>query len=218
VHSYPHPRNRKVRILATLGPSSQTPEMIEKLFLAGADAFRINMSHGEQAEKAKLVEHIRALEKAHDRPTTILVDLQGPKLRVGSFLEGKVELKTGASFTLDDNNEPGDEKRVFLPHPEIFAALHEGSRLLLDDGKLVLRVLSVGSAQIKTNVEVGGMLSDRKGLNVPDVVVPIPALTDKDRSDLAFAIGQNVDWIAMSFVRRCGRGQETDRRKSSLAR
>lgn len=188
--------------MATLGPSSNTPEMIEKLFLAGADAFRINMSHGEQADKARLVEHIRALEKKHDRPSTILVDLQGPKLRVGTFAEGKVMLKTGAKFVLDNDRAPGDAKRVFLPHPEIFEALEPNTRLLLDDGKLVLRVEKVTPVRIDAKVEVGGLLSDRKGLNVPDVVVPVAALTEKDRSDLAFAVEQGVDWIAMSFVQR----------------
>ena len=199
---YHKPRMRKVRILATLGPASDTPEMIEKLFRAGADAFRINMSHGEQADKARLVTHIRALEKAYNRPTTILVDLQGPKLRVGTFAGGKVELKTGAEFRLDTDKKAGDVKRVHLPHPEIFAALEVDARLLLDDGKLVLRVTEIGPDHIKTIVEVGGMLSDRKGLNVPDVVVPIAALTEKDRSDLAFALEQGVDWVAMSFVQR----------------
>lgn len=202
LNHYPKPRDRKVRILATLGPASDTPEMIETLYLAGADAFRINMSHGNQADKALLVQYIRALEKKHNRPTTILVDLQGPKLRVGTFAAGKVMLETGASFVLDAQNIPGDATRVYLPHPEIFAALHEGTRLLLDDGKLVLRVKSVTENRIETMVEVGGALSDRKGLNVPDVVVPVAALTEKDRSDLAFALEQGVDWVAMSFVQR----------------
>jgi pyruvate kinase len=199
---YHKPRMRKVRILATLGPASDTPEMIEKLFRAGADAFRVNMSHGEQADKAQLIANIRALEKAYNRPTTILVDLQGPKLRVGTFAEGKVELHTGDTFRLDTDQTPGDAHRVYLPHPEIFAALEVGARLLLDDGKLVLRVTEIGPEYINTTVEVGGALSNRKGLNVPDVVIPIAALTEKDRSDLAFALEQGVDWIAMSFVQR----------------
>ena len=199
---YHKPRMRKVRILATLGPASDTPEMIEKLFRAGADAFRVNMSHGEQADKAQLIANIRALEKAYNRPTTILVDLQGPKLRVGTFAEGKVELHTGDAFRLDTDETPGDAHRVYLPHPEIFAALEIGARLLLDDGKLVLRVTEIGPEYINTTVEVGGALSNRKGLNVPDVVIPIAALTEKDRSDLAFALEQGVDWIAMSFVQR----------------
>jgi pyruvate kinase len=199
---YHKPRMRKVRILATLGPASDTPEMIEKLFRAGADAFRVNMSHGEQADKAQLIAHIRALEKAYNRPTTILVDLQGPKLRVGTFADDKVELHTGHNFRLDTDTAPGDAHRVHLPHPEVFAALEVGARLLLDDGKLVLRVTEICPEHINTKIEVGGMLSNRKGLNVPDVVVPIAALTEKDRSDLAFALAQGVDWIAMSFVQR----------------
>lgn len=199
---YHKPRMRKVRILATLGPASDTPEMIEKLFRAGADAFRVNMSHGDQADKAQLIANIRALEKSYNRPTTILVDLQGPKLRVGTFADGKVELHTGDNFRLDTDTTPGDAQRVHLPHPEIFVALEVGARLLLDDGKLVLRVTEMGAEHINTIVEVGGMLSNRKGLNVPDVVVPIAALTEKDRSDLAFALEQGVDWIAMSFVQR----------------
>ena len=199
---YHKPRMRKVRILATLGPASDTPEMIEKLFRAGADAFRVNMSHGEQADKVQLIANIRALEKAYNRPTTILVDLQGPKFRVGTFADDKVELHTGHNFRLDTDKTPGDAHRVYLPHPEIFAALEIGARLLLDDGKLVLRVTEIAPDHINTKVEVGGMLSNRKGLNVPDVVVPIAALTEKDRSDLAFALEQGVDWIAMSFVQR----------------
>ncbi len=196
------PRQRKVRILATLGPASNTPEMIAKLFIAGADAFRINMSHGAHAEKAEIIKHIRALEKQFERPTTILFDLQGPKLRVGKFSDGKVELKTGSTFILDRDPAPGTAKRVELPHHEIFLAITEGARLLLDDGKLVLRVSKVEADKITTRVEVGGMLSNNKGLNVPDVVLPMAALTEKDRADLAFALEQNADWIALSFVQR----------------
>ncbi|OQW77374.1 MAG: pyruvate kinase [Proteobacteria bacterium ST_bin13] len=196
------PRMRKVRILATLGPASNTPEMIEKLFRAGADAFRINMSHGDQASKIALIEAIRALEKRTGRSSTILADLQGPKLRVGKFADGKVELITGKAFRLDRDKTPGDATRVELPHREIFVAIETGARLLLDDGKLVLRVTDHGDDWIETRIEVGGMLSNNKGLNVPDVVVPMAALTDKDRNDLAFALDQKVDWIALSFVQR----------------
>jgi pyruvate kinase len=196
------PRARRVRILATLGPASCSPEMIEKLWRSGADAFRINMSHGTQADKAELIGHIRAFERQIGRPMTILVDLQGPKLRVGTFAEGKVELKKGEKFILDRNPNPGDVNRVCLPHREVFAALEIGARLLLDDGKMVLRVTHVGEEQVETEVEVPGILSNHKGLNVPDVVVPMAALTEKDRSDLAFALDQGVDWIALSFVQR----------------
>ncbi|HEV2569855.1 pyruvate kinase [Sphingomonas sp.] len=200
--SFVEPRSRKVRILATLGPASNTPEMIERLFRAGADAFRVNMSHGAQAGHAETIAHIRGLEKALGRPTTILVDLQGPKLRVGSFAEGRANLQTGAQFVLDRDKAPGDAARVCLPHRELFVALEEGSRLLLDDGKLVLRVTEAGHDRIVTRVEVGGVLSNNKGLNVPDVVVPLAALTEKDRSDLAFALDHDIDWVALSFVQR----------------
>lgn len=195
-------RSRRVRILATLGPASNTPAMIEKLLRAGADAFRVNMSHGTQADRAKIISHIRSLEKSLGRPTTILVDLQGPKLRVGTFAEGAVTLKKGATFQLDLDKKAGDATRVCLPHREVFDALEVGSRLLLDDGKMVLRVTKISAEAITTKVEVGGTLSNHKGLNVPDVVVPMGAMTEKDRSDLAFALDQGVDWIALSFVQR----------------
>ena len=196
------PRRRKVRILATLGPASRSPEMIETLARAGADAFRLNMSHGEHADHAASVTAIRALEKKLNRPSTILADLQGPKLRVGTFADGLVVLEHGAAFHLDSDPTPGDATRVHLRHPEIFAALSPGHRLLLDDGKLVLRVTDNDGATITTRIEVGGPLSNHKGLNVPDVVVPLAALTPKDRTDLAFALDQGVDWIALSFVQR----------------
>jgi pyruvate kinase len=196
------PRSRKVRVLATLGPASNTPEMIAKLFEAGADAFRVNMSHGDQQSKVAVIEAIRGLERQYGRPTTILADLQGPKLRVGRFAEGRVMLEAGQRFTLDRLNEPGDATRVELPHPEIFAAIARDARLLLDDGKLVLRVLDHDDDKIVTEVVVGGALSNSKGLNVPDVVLPMAALTPKDISDLHFAVDQGVDWIALSFVQR----------------
>ncbi|MCU6454648.1 pyruvate kinase [Sphingomonas sp. A2-49] len=196
------PRSRKVRVLATLGPASNTPEMIATLFQAGADAFRINMSHGDQQSKIPVIQAIRALEKQFMRPTTILADLQGPKLRVGKFDGGRTVLESGSTFVLDRDKTPGDATRVELPHKEIFAAIEPGARLLLDDGKLVLRVTDHGPDRIETTVEVGGALSNNKGLNVPDVVLPMAALTEKDRSDLAFAVEQGVDWIALSFVQR----------------
>jgi pyruvate kinase len=191
-----------VKILATLGPASSTPEMIRQLMLAGADAFRINMSHGDQQQKAALVDAIRALEKEFKRPTTILFDLQGPKLRVGNFAEGGVELENGARFVLDRSDEPGDAHRVELPHPELFEAITVGSRLLVDDGKIKLKVLEADRNRIVSEVQVGGRISNHKGVNVPDVLVPIPALTEKDRSDLAFALEQGADWVALSFVQR----------------
>ena len=175
---------------------------MKALHRAGADAFRINMSHGAQEDKKKLFDHIRALEEKTGRPTTILADLQGPKLRIGTFADGKIVLKEGEPFTLDRLDEAGTQTRVKLPHKEIFEALAKGDRLLLDDGKIALRITEAGPDRIDTTVEVGGPLSNRKGVNVPDVAIPMSALTDKDRSDLAYALDQGADWIALSFVQR----------------
>src|SRR4051812_4226370 len=196
------PRSRKVKILATLGPASSDRRTIRKLMLAGADAFRINMSHGDQRQKARLVESIRALEKEFKRSTTILFDLQGPKLRVGQFKGGSAELVNGARFIFDRADKAGDARRVTLPHPELFESIRPGTNILIDDGKVRLNVLEADERQIVTEVKVGGAVSDNKGVNVPDVVVPIPALTDKDRDDLQFALEQKADWIALSFVQR----------------
>jgi pyruvate kinase len=196
------PRTRKVRILATLGPASRTPEMIRKLARAGADAFRINMSHGTHKDHLKLIETVRALERELERPTTLVADLQGPKLRVGRFEDGGATLEKGQTFLFDRDKGAGDSRRVSLPHREIFSSVGKGTRLLIDDGKLALRVVSATAEEIETVVEVGGRISDNKGLNVPDVVLPLAALTDKDRADLAFALDHHVDWIALSFVQR----------------
>jgi pyruvate kinase len=200
----PHvePRHRRVKVLATLGPASATEARIAELLAAGADAFRVNMSHGTLAERGALIAAIRAVEKASGRPLTILADLQGPKLRVGRFAGGHAELVAGAAFRLDRDPAPGDARRACLPHPELFAALTPGARLLIDDGKLVLSVAAVTADAIDCTVTVGGRISDNKGVNVPDVVVPLPALTPKDRSDLTFALDQGVDWIGLSFVQR----------------
>ena len=196
------PRSRKVKILATLGPASSDAKMIRQLMLDGADAFRINMSHGDQKQKAKLVEAIRALEKEFGRPTTILFDLQGPKLRVGHFKGGRATLEKGQRFQFDREEKAGDSSRVQLPHPEIFESVRPGTNILIDDGKIRLNVLEAGEGQIVCEVKVGGPVSDNKGVNVPDVLVPIPALTEKDRDDLQFALEQHADWIALSFVQR----------------
>ena len=195
-------RGRKVKILATLGPASRSPEVISKLLHAGADAFRVNMSHGDQATHAETIARIRAAEKEFGRPIGVLCDLQGPKLRVGQFAEGRAVIRHGSHFTFDRDPTPGDDTRVCLPHPEIFDVLQKGQRLLIDDGKLKLRVIRVDSDSILCSAEVGGVISDRKGVNVPDAVVPIPALTEKDRRDLAFAVENGADWIALSFVQR----------------
>ncbi len=196
------PRGRKVKILATVGPASRDPAMLRKLLLAGVDAFRVNMSHGDHPTHAETIAAIRALEKEFHRPITVLCDLQGPKLRVGTFVGGQAVLRHSGHFTLDRNPEPGDETRVCLPHPELFGLLHKGQRLLINDGKIRLRVIRADADAILCSAEVGGVISDRKGVNVPDAEVPIPALTEKDRRDLAFAVKHGADWIALSFVQR----------------
>ncbi len=200
--SHKQSRDRKIKVLATLGPASGEPEMIEKMFRAGVDAFRMNMSHGEHKAHALNVESIRDLEKRSGRPIAILADLQGPKLRIGTFARAPVELKTGAKFTLDTQRKKGDARRVTLPHKEIYQAIRPEQVLLLDDGKIRLKVLENDGKSLVTEVLTGGKLSERKGVNVPDVVLPLSALTEKDRKDLAFALDQQVDWIALSFVQR----------------
>jgi pyruvate kinase len=196
------PRGRKVKILATVGPASRDPEMLRKLFRAGADAFRVNMSHGDHATHAETIKAIRDLEREFYRPVAILCDLQGPKLRVGTFKDGKAVIRHSGHFTLDRNPEPGDETRCELPHPELFGLLSKGQRLLINDGKIRLRVIEADDEKILCSAEVGGVISDRKGVNVPDAEIPIPAMTPKDRRDLAFAMEHGADWIGLSFVQR----------------
>lgn len=193
---------RRSRILATLGPASSTKESIRALVDAGANVFRLNFSHGSHADHAERFRFIRDVEAEVGRPIGILMDLQGPKLRVGKMQGGKVTLIEGSRFRLDLDNAEGDSTRANLPHPEIFAALQVGTHLLLDDGKLNLKVESFGPDFAETTVIVGGILSDRKGVNVPGVLLPISPLTEKDRDDLAFGLKLGVDWVALSFVQR----------------
>jgi pyruvate kinase len=195
-------RRRRTKIIATIGPASANPEMLARLFQAGADVFRLNFSHGSHDDHARSFAMIRDLEKKMDRPIGILADVQGPKLRVGRFAGGRVQLQTGHNFQLDLNPTPGDATRVQLPHPEILAAANIGTNLLLDDGKLRLRVTRVRPDHLMTQIVTGGPLSDRKGVNVPDMVLPIPALTAKDHGDLAFALEHGADFIGLSFVQR----------------
>jgi pyruvate kinase len=195
-------RLRRSKIVATLGPSSSERAMIARLFAAGADVFRINMSHTSQERLRELAASIRAVEAEQGRPIGILVDLQGPKLRLGRFAGGSVALAKGASFTLDTDATPGNAKRVQLPHAEIFAAVKPGNTLLLDDGKVRLTAVEAGKNRIVTRVEVGGKLSDRKGVSLPDCVLPFSALAEKDRSDLEAALDAGADWIALSFIQR----------------
>ena len=196
------PRGRKVKILATIGPASRSPEMLDRLVRAGADAFRLNMSHGAHADHEAAIIAIRALEKQYAKPIAILADLQGPKLRVGTFKDGQAIIRHSGHFVLDRDETPGDENRVCLPHPELFGIMIRGQRLLINDGKIRLKVLEADDNRILCSAEVGGVISDRKGVNVPDAEVPIPALTEKDRRDLAFATEHGADWIALSFVQR----------------
>ena len=195
-------RNRKVKILATLGPASASPEMIEKLFLAGVDVFRINMSHTSHELLTQLHGHIRGVEKKCGRPIGILADLQGPKIRIGTFANKGTHIKAGDFFIFDTDKTPGDNIRVHLPHPEIFAAAKVGDSLLLNDGRLRVEIVTATPDKLTTRVIFGGELSDRKGVNLPDTVIPIPALTQKDRADLEAAATIGVDWIALSFVQR----------------
>ena len=196
-------RHRRVKILATLGPASSNPEMAGKLFEAGADVFRLNMSHLPREQLADKVAMLRALESVYRRPVGILVDLQGPKLRVGAFAdEAGVMLDVGATFTLDSDKKPGDATRVHLPHPEILQALEKGHALILDDGKLKLMVESASKTKAVTRVVIGGVLKARKGVSLPDTVIPVSAMTDKDRADAEVAAEVGVDWIALSFVQR----------------
>ncbi len=195
-------RKRKVKILATLGPASSSPEMIEKLFIAGVDVFRINMSHTSHELLKTLHGAIRAVEEKVGRPIGILADLQGPKIRIGTFANKEVRINAGDTFTFDADKTPGDATRVYLPHPEIFVAAKVGDCLLLNDGRLRVEITEAFTDKLVTRVIYGGDLSDRKGVNLPDTVIPIPALTKKDREDLEAAATIGVDWIALSFVQR----------------
>jgi pyruvate kinase len=195
-------RLRQAKIVATLGPASSELSSIRTLFHAGADVFRLNFSHGTQVQHQERLELIRRVERETGRPIGVLLDLQGPKLRIGTFAGGPIRLEAGAAFRLDLDPSAGDGARVGLPHPEIFAALKPGTDLLVDDGKIRLRVEQCGPDFAATRVVTGGPLSERKGVNVPDVLLPISALTDKDRRDLAFGLTLGVDWVALSFVQR----------------
>ncbi|MDO9411356.1 MAG: pyruvate kinase [Pseudolabrys sp.] len=195
-------RLRRAKIVATLGPASSNAEMIGKLFAAGADVFRINMSHTSQDRMRELIAMIRGVEKETDRPIGILCDLQGPKLRLGTIKDGSITVKTGDIVVLDSNPEIGGTDRIYLPHPEILAAVQPGHTLLIDDGKVRLTVTEVAPSRVTTQVVVGGKLSDRKGVSVPDSTIPVSALAAKDISDLEAALEAGVDWVALSFVQR----------------
>jgi pyruvate kinase len=195
-------RSRKAKIVATLGPASSSPEMIRKLFEAGADVFRLNFSHGTHEDHKARYDTIRALEKEVGRPICILQDLQGPKIRVGTLKNGAVKLENGATVRFKLGTEPGDAQCVWIPHPEVVQNIMPGHTLMIDDGKLRLECTSCGTGYFDARVIVGGMMSERKGVNLPDTVLPISPLTEKDRRDLAFGLSLGVDWVALSFVQR----------------
>ncbi|MCI4662478.1 MAG: pyruvate kinase [Neomegalonema sp.] len=196
-------RYRNVKILATLGPASDTPEKIRALYEAGADVFRINMSHGSHEDAAERHAAVRQVEDEVGAPIAILADLQGPKLRIDTFAkDGGELLEVGQAFRLDLDHTPGDARRVYLPHPEIIGALKPDNTLLINDGKIRLTVTEAGSDYVETRVEVGGQISNRKGVNVPDVEIPLAALTEKDREDLEVMCSLGIDWLALSFVQR----------------
>jgi pyruvate kinase len=195
-------RTRNAKIVATLGPASSTADIVRRLFLGGADVFRLNFSHGSPEDHGRRVAIIRDLEQHTGRPIGIMADLQGPKHRVGLFKGGAVTLVEGQNFRFDLSEAPGSEQRVCLPHPEIFSVLTPGSQLLLDDGRLRLAVERCGADFAETTVIVGGTLSEHKGVNVPGVVLPLTSLTAKDHADLALALQLGVDWVALSFVQR----------------
>ena len=195
-------RHRFAKIIATLGPASAAPDTIRALFAAGVDVFRLNFSHGDHDGHRRCFNAIREVESATGRPIGVLLDLQGPKLRIGEFAQGRATLDEGASFVLDLDRAPGDSQRVALPHPEVFTALKPGTDLLVDDGKIRLEVETCGANFAGTRVKVGGEISDHKGVNIPDAVLPISPLTGKDRRDLALGLELGVDWVAASFVQR----------------
>lgn len=195
-------RNRRVKILATLGPANPDQASIEQLFRAGADVFRINMSHSSHDVMRERIAQIRAVEKKVGRPIGILADLQGPKLRLGEFANGAEALERGAQFILDADKKLGDAKRVHLPHPEILSALEPGHAILIDDGKVKLKVLEATKTKAVTEVVVAGRVSNRKGVSLPDTTIPVSAMTPKDRSDLEAALAAGIDWVALSFVQR----------------
>lgn len=197
-------RNRFAKIVATLGPASSEISVIEALFTAGVDMFRLNFSHGSHEDHRSNVEKIRQIEAKTNRPIAILMDLQGPKFRVGCFAEGKVELTPGQAFTFDQDKAPGNTERVYLSHPEIFAAANVGERLFVDDARVSFKVTANDGKRIETEVDYGSAISDNKGVNMPDTILDVPVLTPKDKKDLAFGLTLGVDFVALSFVQQAG--------------
>ena len=195
-------RKRNTKIIATLGPSSSSPLKIHSLFQAGADIFRLNFSHGTHYDHRKKVFHIRQYEKRLGRPIAILGDLQGPKIRIGTFKKTFVNLINNQKFDLDLNPEPGNERRVLLPHPEIFKSVKKNTKVLIDDGKIILNIIGVYSDKISTEVINGGKISNMKGVNIPETFIKMSSLTKKDIKDLEFCLDLSLDYVALSFVQK----------------
>ncbi|WP_043707157.1 pyruvate kinase [Methylorubrum extorquens] len=195
-------RHRYAKIVATVGPATNTPEMLKALFLAGVDTFRLNFSHGVQADHARVHAAIRALEAEVGRPIGILQDLQGPKIRVGTVRDGRLDLTAGERVRFVLEGSEGGKDAIPLHHPEIFAAVVPGQDLLIDDGRVRVRVVGIEAAMIEAEVITGGAVSNRKGVNLPGTLLDLSPLTEKDRADLAFGLELGVDWIALSFVQK----------------
>jgi pyruvate kinase len=195
-------RNRQTKIVATVGPAAATVERLQALFEAGADVFRLNFSHGDRDEHAARLAHLHAVEARVGRPIAVFADLQGPKLRLGKFVDGRARLATGSAFRLELGDDGGDDRRAPLPHTDVFAALRPGALVLIDDGRVRLQVTAAGADYAETQVLAGGVLSDRKGVNLPDVELDRSPLTAKDRADLAFALEHGITLVALSFVQR----------------
>lgn len=195
-------RQRRAKIVATVGPASASPDMLRRLFMAGVDTFRLNFSHGTHDDHAKVHAAIRALEAEVKRPIGILQDLQGPKIRVGTIRGGKIELEAGQTIRFILEEADGDAMSIPLPHPQIFAAVDSGHKLLIDDGRVRVRITRPGNTQMEAVVVVGGVISNRKGVNLPGTILSLSPLTPKDRADLAFGLSLGVDWVALSFVQK----------------
>ncbi len=195
-------RNRRAKIVATIGPASASPDMLEQLFIAGVDTFRLNFSHGAHEDHARVHAAIRALEQKTGRPIGILMDLQGPKIRVGTVAGGKLNVATGETIRFVLQGAEGGKDAIPLPHPEIFAAVAPGHDLLIDDGRVRVRIVSLGDDYIEAKAIVGGVISNRKGVNLPGTILDVSPLTKKDRTDLAFGLSLGVDWVALSFVQK----------------
>ncbi|NTB99344.1 pyruvate kinase [Agrobacterium tumefaciens] len=197
-------RKRQAKIVATVGPASASPEMLKALFLTGVDTFRLNFSHGSHEDHARVFHAIRTIEREIAMPIGILQDLQGPKIRLGRIAGGLASVSAGDVVRFVLRSESGETSAIPLPHPEIFAAVKPGDDLLIDDGRIRVRLLRVGADELEAEVIFGGTISDRKGVNIPGTVLDISPLTTKDRNDLAFGLDLGVDWVALSFVQKPG--------------